>query len=92
MLKGLSLKIIFVEEREFDHERWEGHSFGDEGGGQRVLKDFRGPAFFRFYDLLPARARLLPPSPSCQQIVSLSQSSCVSSVQLTDGRGGGGRG
>ncbi len=42
MLKGLSLKIIFVEDRKngsFDHERWEGRSFGDEGGGQRVLKD-----------------------------------------------------
>jgi hypothetical protein len=32
----------------------------------------------------------LAPRPSSQQVVSLSQSSCVSPVELTDGRGGGG--
>ncbi len=35
---------------------------------------------------------LLPPSPSHQQVVSLSQSSCVSLVKLSDGRGGRGWG
>jgi hypothetical protein len=43
-------------------------------------------AFLRSYDSAPR-----PPLPHLhrQQLVSLSQSSCVSPVQLTDGRGGG---
>ncbi len=45
-------------------------------------------AFLGSYDSAPR------PPPPLQQIVSLSQSSCVSPVQLTEGRvgGGGGRG
>jgi hypothetical protein len=42
MLKGLSLKIVFVEDRmngSFNHDRREEQSFGDEDGEQRVLKD-----------------------------------------------------
>ncbi len=43
-------------------------------------------ALLRSYELAPPQ----PPSTlSLQQAVSLSQSSCVSSVELTDGRGGG---
>jgi hypothetical protein len=52
---------------------------------------YRRPGFFRSYDSAPSPP---PPSPlSCQQLVSLSQSSCVSLIELTDGkvgRGGGG--
>jgi hypothetical protein len=33
-----------------------------------------------------------PPPPYDQQVASLSQSSCVSLVELTEGMGGGGRG
>jgi hypothetical protein len=47
---------------------------------------YRGPGFLsrRMIWLLPH------PSPlSRQQVVSLSQSSCVSPIQLTDGREGG---
>jgi hypothetical protein len=40
-------------------------------------------AFSLSYDLAP------PPTLSCKQVVSFSQSSCVSPVELTDGRGGG---
>ncbi len=44
-------------------------------------------AFSLYYDwLLP---RPLPPPPRYQQVVTLSYPSCVSSVELTDGRGGG---
>jgi hypothetical protein len=42
MLKGLSLKIIFAEDRMNGsfNDRWKEQSFSDEGGGgQRVLKD-----------------------------------------------------
>jgi hypothetical protein len=42
-------------------------------------------AFLPSYDLAPS-----PPPPSCQQVASLSQSSCVSPVELTDGIAGGG--
>jgi hypothetical protein len=52
--------------------------------GQRVLNNF-----------LRIRLSSPPPSPSLvrQQVVSLSQTSCVSTVELTDGRGlGGGSG
>ncbi len=45
---------------------------------------FRGPGF-----LGVVRFGSSPPSLSRQQIVSLSQSSCVSPVHLNDGRGGG---
>jgi hypothetical protein len=45
---------------------------------------YRGPGFSPSYDLAPSH----PPLPS--QVVSLSQSSCVSSVQFTDGILGGG--
>jgi hypothetical protein len=53
-----------------------------------------GLAFLWSYDLSPAPPLL---SLSRQQVVSLSQSSCVSPVELSDGRGGrrgrgGGRG
>ncbi len=41
-------------------------------------------AFSPSYDLGP------PPPPCRQQVISHSQSSCVSPVELTDGRGGGG--
>jgi hypothetical protein len=43
---------------------------------------YREPAFSRSYDVAP------PPTLSCQQVVSVSQSSCVSPVELTDGIGG----
>jgi hypothetical protein len=42
-------------------------------------------AFLRSYDSAP---RPSPPTLSCQQVASLAQSSCVSPVELTDGRGG----
>ncbi len=46
-------------------------------------------AFLQSYDWAPR----LPPSPlSPQQVVSLSQSTCVSTVELTDGSGKGGQG
>jgi hypothetical protein len=40
------------------------------------------------YDLAPPP----PLSPCCEHVVSLSQSSCESPVELTDERGGGGSG
>ncbi len=43
-------------------------------------------AFLLSFDLAPPH----PPPPSHQQVVSLYQSSCVSRVELSDGRGGGG--
>ncbi len=49
----------------------------------------RGPGFLAVV-IWPFSRPLLTPSPSRQQVVSLSQSSCVSSDELTDGRGGGG--
>jgi hypothetical protein len=42
---------------------------------------YRGPGFLAVYDSAP---RPHPP-PSCQQVVSLSQSSCVSPVELNNG-------
>jgi hypothetical protein len=55
---------------------------------QRVLKIYKGPS-----SLVVVWSGSSPtPSPlSRQQVVSLSQSSCESPVQLTDGRRGGGR-
>jgi len=52
----------------------------------RVLNDYRGSGF------LAGRlhAHSSPPPFSLQQVFSLSQSSCVSLVELTDGKGGGG--
>jgi hypothetical protein len=52
--------------------------------------NYRGPGFSPLYDLaLPP-----PPLPPLfrEQVVSRSQSSCVSPVELTDGRGRRGRG
>jgi hypothetical protein len=59
---------------------------------KRILNDLE--VFLPSYDLVP------PPTPapllSCQQVVTLSHSSCMSPVDLTDGRvkrrgGGGGK-
>jgi hypothetical protein len=48
---------------------------------QRVFNDYRGPG---------SLAVVQPPSPLCRQpVVSLSQSSYVSPVELADGRKGG---
>jgi hypothetical protein len=54
---------------------------------QRVLNDLEYQTFFPSYDLAPPT-----PSPpvSRQQIVSLSQASCLSPVELPDRRKGGG--
>jgi hypothetical protein len=55
---------------------------------QRVLKIYRDQAFLRSYMI-----RLLPPPLHTiyhQQDISLSQSSCASAVELTDGGWGGG--
>ena len=43
--------------------------------------NYRGQAFSLSYDLAP-------PPLNRQQVVSLSQSSCISPVELTEGRGG----
>jgi hypothetical protein len=55
---------------------------------QRVLNDHRGPGFLcvRMICSLPTHS---PSPPVRQQVASLSQSSRVSPVELTDGRGGG---
>jgi hypothetical protein len=45
---------------------------------------YRGPGFLAVVWLAPS-----PPPFPVRQVVSLSQSSCVSPVELTDGRGGG---
>ncbi len=50
---------------------------------------YRGPGFLASCDSAP---RPHPPPFSRQQVASLSQSSCVPSIELTDGRGGGGGG
>jgi hypothetical protein len=50
---------------------------------QRVLNDLRRTRLFRRLMIW-----LLPHPLSCEQVVSLSQSSCVSPVELTDRRGG----
>jgi hypothetical protein len=50
---------------------------------------YGGPAFLGSYDSAP---RTPPPPLSRQQIVSISQSYCVSPILLTGGRGGGGPG
>ncbi len=59
---------------------------------QRGWMIYRGPSFLSF--LLVVLNSHTPPPPTSplyrQQIVSLSQSSCVSPIQLTDGKGGGG--
>jgi hypothetical protein len=46
---------------------------------------YRGPGFLAVDDLAP-------PPLSREHVVSLSPSSCVSPVELTDGEGGGGGG
>jgi hypothetical protein len=45
---------------------------------------YRGPGSSPSYDLAPS------PTSLSSQVVALCQSSCVSPVELTDGRGGGG--
>jgi hypothetical protein len=59
----------------------------EEGREYSVI--YRGQDFLRLNDLTPR-----PPSPSlsCQQVVSLSEYSCVSPVEIIDGEEGGGRG
>jgi hypothetical protein len=60
---------------------------GGRGKRREYLRIYRGPeAFFRSSGSAP---RPTPPPLSRQQLVSHCQSSCVSPVELTDGRGGG---
>ncbi len=57
------------------------------GTSERIAWFIEGQAFLRSYDSAP---KPISSPLSHQQVASLSQSSCVSPVQLTDGRGGGG--
>ncbi len=71
----------------------------NKASAMRVVADreywkiYRWPAFFRFGCLFAGSPPATPPSPlSLSANISLFQSSCVSSVQLTDEIGAGERG
>jgi hypothetical protein len=58
---------------------------------REYLMIYRGPGFLaELRTYYSAQRPPPPPTLSHQQVASLSQSSCVSPVQLTDGREGGG--
>jgi hypothetical protein len=67
------------------HLLWEGGGLAI-GWDQRVLNDLWRTRLFRRRMIW----LLAHPHLSCQQDAALSQSSCVSPVELTDGRGGRG--
>ncbi len=77
--KGVELPSlgIHTETREVDRG-W--------GGSESVDSFIEDQAVWPSYDLAP------PPPFSCQQVIYFSQSSCLSSVEFTDGRGRRGRG
>ncbi len=70
-----SFSFLYARHRDWTREYW-------------IIREGQPDAFSPLYDLAPPP----PPSPNPlfrQQIVSLAQSSCVSPVELTDGRGQG---